>query len=662
MTTVFAMLDTKAVSGPCRGLFQLVEHTKDLGMRYVVGMFLGQSADSTPAIQEAQRRGIEVAVLSQRRRYDPLLIVQALKVIREQRVTALQSHGYKPALIACCCKFLTGLPWVAFAHGYTSENLRMAFYNRLDRWLMRRADRVVAVSDAMSRLLCDAGVSKGRIRVICNAIDPNDHRLDADGTEFRRIYGIGSGDLLVGVIGRLSPEKGHALFVRAFQEVSRVVPNAKAVFVGEGQELAALRTAVNEAGLDDRVRFAGFHADMSPVYAALDLVIIPSLSEGLPNVLLEAMLHRRAVVATAVGGIREVMRGKLSKWLVPGGNPEALAGAVIHALQDPALRAELGEAGERHVREVFLPARRAAQVTELYRELAGKSCPFCSAGDSVRQICSERYIWGGIPFGCAKCGGSYFQRSVSTSASDEYWEGDAVNEKVYTVPAVRSAFVQKYEKYLALLDRPNNSARNLLEIGCGTGIFLETASRHGWVVHGLDVSAQAVELTRRNCPGAVVLCAPPERAELPPGTFDTVALWDVIEHVEDPEALLKFAHRLLRPHGVLILETPDESCLARRLVRLAHRLTGGRVSLLRFFYYPAHRWYFSRQAMSAVLRRTGFGAIHFYREQTVREFGKRKVQAYGLAQTWSQRVTTALAPVSGMVPWFRNKMVVMVVK
>lgn len=84
--------------------------------------------------------------------------------------------------------------------------------------------------------------------------------------------------------------------------------------------------------------------------------------------------------------------------------------------------------------------------------------------------------------------------------------------------------------------------------------------------------------------------------------------------------------------------------------------------MLRAVYYPAHRWYFSRQAMSAVLRRTGFDAIRFYREQTVREFGKRKVQAYGLDQTWSQRVTTALARAVGMVPWFRNKMVVTAVK
>ena len=201
---------------------------------------------------------------------------------------------------------------------------------------------------------------------------------------------------------------------------------------------------------------------------------------------------------------------------------------------------------------------------------------------------------------------------------------------------------------------------NLLDVGCSNGEFLFLAKKRGFNSFGVEVNKNTANIAISN--GLEVFHGKLEDAKFNDDYFSVVYLGDVIEHVEDPEALLKFAHRLLRPHGVLILETPDESCLARRLVRLAHRLTGGRVSLLRFFYYPAHRWYFSRQAMSAVLRRTGFGAIHFYREQTVREFGKRKVQAYGLAQTWSQRVTTALAPVSGMVPWFRNKMVVMVVK
>jgi len=367
--SVLALIATGAVSGPCRGLFQLVEHAKDKDVRFILGMFLVPSFATTPSIEEAQRRGFEVRILPQRFRYDPWLIRHVWKVVRDHNVTVLQSHGYKPALLAWCLKRLTGLPWIAFAHGYTSENRRVAFYNHLDLWLMKRADRVVVVSEATGRLLQRAGVSRERIRVSYNAIDPNDYCLDAGREEFRRRCGVQPHDLLVGVIGRLSPEKGQEVFVRAFPEVARAVPNAGAVLIGEGQELEKLQAAVKAAGLEGCVKFAGYHAEMSRVYAALDLVVIPSLSEGLPNVLLEAMLHRKPVVATAVGGIPEVMQDGLSKWLVPPGNAQALARAMIEASRNPTMRAELGELGERRVRETFSPSRRAQQIVEVYKEL-----------------------------------------------------------------------------------------------------------------------------------------------------------------------------------------------------------------------------------------------------------------------------------------------------
>ncbi len=117
------------------------------------------------------------------------------------------------------------------------------------------------------------------------------------------------------------------------------------------------------------MKLAGYRQDISSVYAALDLVVIPSLSEGLPNVLLEAMLHGKAIVATAVGGIPEVMNDGLSEWLVPPGDAEELAVAMCDALRNPALRAARGEAGRQRARKEFSPAYRAGQVVEVYREL-----------------------------------------------------------------------------------------------------------------------------------------------------------------------------------------------------------------------------------------------------------------------------------------------------
>ena len=370
---VLALMDTAKISGPCRGLFQLVKLTRDTGVRFVLGMFLTGQATTTPAIAEATRRGFHTVLLVQRRRYDANLIFQTWRIIRAHNINLVQSHSYKPAFMAWCLKRLTGLPWLAFTHGYTSENKRMALYNRLDRWLLKRADRVIVVSEALKRQLTAAGVAGDRIQVIHNAIDPADHVPERDGIAFRRQCAAGPQELLVGVIGRFSPEKGHTVFLDAFRTVVKVLPRTKAVFIGDGQDSSRLQAMVHALGLEERVVFAGHQSDMSPVYSALDLIVIPSFSEGLPNVLLEAMLHGKAVVATAVGGIPEVMSAGLSDWLVPPADPLALADKMIAVLESPALRTAIGEAGQSQVRARFTPEARARQMAAVYHELTAQT-------------------------------------------------------------------------------------------------------------------------------------------------------------------------------------------------------------------------------------------------------------------------------------------------
>lgn len=367
---VLALTASSELTGPCRSLFQLVEHTKPWGVEFVLGIFLLAQYQTSLAIDEAKRRGHCVEVLSQRGRYDPALLRQVSSIIRRQGISILQSHGYKSALIAWLLRRISGIPWVALAEGYTSENRRMALYNRLDRWLLRRADRVVAVSHATAELLHAHGVPAERMTVIANAIDPRDYQLDADRHTLRKIWQIDTEFLLVGVIGRFSPEKGHAVFIRSFKRVLTEVPRARAILVGEGVEEAALRALIYAEGLEGYIHFGGYHCAMSPVFAAVDLVVIPSLSEGIPLVLLEALLHSKSVVATRVGGIPEVLTGELARWVVEARDGDALAAAQVEALRDGSLRMKLGETGARHVSQQFSSACRAEQMLAVYQQVA----------------------------------------------------------------------------------------------------------------------------------------------------------------------------------------------------------------------------------------------------------------------------------------------------
>jgi glycosyltransferase involved in cell wall biosynthesis len=247
----------------------------------------------------------------------------------------------------------------------------MALYNRLDRWLLRRADRVVVMSEVMAQLFRQGGADPARVRVVHNAVDPGEFARRGDGTAFRVECGAGGGPL-IGVIGRFSSEKGQAMLLRALPEIRRRHPAAKAVLVGDGIDRDRLQRLVRDLDLCDAVTFAGYRRDLSPVYAALDLVVLPSLSEGLPNVLLEAFVHRKPVVATAVGAVPDVMRGPLAQWLAPPGDPAALAHAVSSALSDPAGLEAAAAHGYQEARERFSPERRVERIVDLYQEVLGE--------------------------------------------------------------------------------------------------------------------------------------------------------------------------------------------------------------------------------------------------------------------------------------------------
>jgi glycosyltransferase involved in cell wall biosynthesis len=361
------LIAANEVTGPLRGLFQLIEHAKDV--QFVLGMFLLKGHQPMRAVAEAVRRGLHVELLTQTRRYDPGLLIRTAKIIRTHRLTVIQSHGYKSALVAWICGRLYGVPWVAFSHGYTSENRRISLYNRLDAWVLRRADAVVAVSRAMADQLAAGGVPVNRIHVIHNAIDPAEYSVGGNGSPWRQRWGISADEVVLGIIGRLSPEKGQQIFLKAFQGVVARAPNRRAVLVGDGPEKERLVQLVRRLGLANHVLFTGHDSHIEELYPALDLVVIPSLSEGLPNVLLEGLLYGKPVVAAEVGGIPEILKPAGAGWLVPPGNVRALEHAMLEALQDAERRTSSGSAGSEYVRRHCSPQRRAESVSRLYRRI-----------------------------------------------------------------------------------------------------------------------------------------------------------------------------------------------------------------------------------------------------------------------------------------------------
>jgi len=240
-----------------------------------------------------------------------------------------------------------------------------------ERWAYERGvvavDRTIAVSDAASASFLRAGVPAAKLRTIRNGIPPPG--VAPDRATARRALGASARDRLILTVGRMTPQKGHATLLAAAPRVLTMCPNASFLWAGEGPLQPELRLGADELRLTDQVRFLGQCGDVQSLYAAADLFVLPSRFEGLPLALLEAMAAGLPVVGTCVCGTEEAVLDGVTGRLVPGGDSEALAEAIVEALSDPAKAARWGDAGRRRVAEHFTASRMARETAALYEEL-----------------------------------------------------------------------------------------------------------------------------------------------------------------------------------------------------------------------------------------------------------------------------------------------------
>jgi glycosyltransferase involved in cell wall biosynthesis len=237
--------------------------------------------------------------------------------------------------------------------------------NALTRWLYGRATRIVTAGEALRLDLIErAGVAPERIASVPTGADPNVYR-PGDKQAARMRLGLPPGALLVGIVATLRSWKGHRYLLEALPE------GATLVIVGDGPQREALHTQTKAAGLEQRVRFAGNQRDVLPWLQALDIFALPSYAnEGVPQALLQAMLAGLPCVTTDVGSIRELATDGVTALVVPPKDVPALRRALQTLMEDPKLRARLGEAARRHCAEALSYERMLDRMEATYREAA----------------------------------------------------------------------------------------------------------------------------------------------------------------------------------------------------------------------------------------------------------------------------------------------------
>jgi glycosyltransferase involved in cell wall biosynthesis len=325
-----------------------------------------------PFVDLVRAEGTPVHLLPLRRLHQLDKTFRLARLLRAARAGVLHTHTLAAAnVLGRAAARLAGVPVISHLH--IENHFRPAtrpLLRLLDNASARFCAHLVAVSEDTRRAYERQGYPRGRIQVVYNGVELDGRAPVAD---IRSELGIPEGAPLVGEVARLCDVKGQRELIGAVASV----PEAWLVLVGVDLERggafqAELERDADRLGVRDRVVFAGRRADAADLIGQLDVVALPSWTEGLPLVLLEAMARRRAVVATPVGGTPELVLDGETGVLVPARDPEALAVAIQRLLADPGLRERLGDAGHRRVAERFSADAMCQRVLELYDEVAAR--------------------------------------------------------------------------------------------------------------------------------------------------------------------------------------------------------------------------------------------------------------------------------------------------
>jgi glycosyltransferase involved in cell wall biosynthesis len=344
---IMAMIEAESVTGSAKAVLEFAREASRFQAGFpefdlsIVTFDRGRGENSlTKAIHDI---GTPLDIVAERRRFDTQVIPQLRSVVEKRGVDLVWTNSVKSHFLTRLAGLNRSKSWVAFHHGYTSTDLKMKTYNHLDRWSLPTATRVLTSSSAFVKELQQRNVRPDHIHVQHMPIRPFAEASENRKAKLRKWLGLDDRARVLLSIGRLSREKGHTDLINAFSTIRKLAGDSslRLVLVGEGPERSRIESLIRSLRLDDVVALVGQQDDINSYYGIADVFLLPSLSEGCPNVLLEAISAGVPVVATAVGGIPELVTNEQDALLVKKADPSALAFAAARLLNDGDLCARL---------------------------------------------------------------------------------------------------------------------------------------------------------------------------------------------------------------------------------------------------------------------------------------------------------------------------------
>jgi len=296
---------------------------------------------------EAEKLGIELISLDRVRynKFSTGIVIYLYRLMKRKHIHIVRTHRYRSNLYGRFAAFLARVPVIiASVHDNyrTDKRLGRRIINRI---LSKITDKIVAVSEDIKKDIVKYDkIDPSKILIIPNGIDTERFSLDRNAAGLRKEFSLKDNDIILGFVGRIVHAKGLEYLIDALSHLGKEFKNMKLLIIGEGYLLDGLHEKSKRENIHDRIIFTGRRRDIPDILSCFDIFVMPSIAEGLPNALLEAMAMGKPIVATTVGGIPEVIKNGFNGLLVPPGDPVTLAAAIKELLDDRQLAARMGQA------------------------------------------------------------------------------------------------------------------------------------------------------------------------------------------------------------------------------------------------------------------------------------------------------------------------------
>jgi glycosyltransferase involved in cell wall biosynthesis len=343
-------------------IIEICKHAKENGYISIIGA-INDSKDPYPDfLITAKSLDIPTELFTSRNQIDPTCAFQIRNYIVENKINIVHAHGYKEDFFTLASH--VKIPKIATNHLWKRNNLKSKLYCLIDSYLLKMFDRVIGVSDEIVKELNQRKIKN--VTKISNGIDVGRFSGISRAFELYSKFNLDHKKITLGMISSITPEKGHFYAIKAFSRLVSKCSNVQMIIIGEGNQYDLMKSLVSELKLESNIFFGGKQTAIPQLLSIIDIFVLSSLAEGLPMALLEAMASKKAIVATAVGEVPNVIENKVNGVLVQPKEIESLSLEIEELLFNERLRQQYGKNAFATVNLKYSSKRMAEEYYKTY--------------------------------------------------------------------------------------------------------------------------------------------------------------------------------------------------------------------------------------------------------------------------------------------------------